>query len=399
MKRLLKARFVFPAIFIFSLSVFLAHISYTKTALYSDSRFYYSYTLSWVKDHDIKLNSELLAITGNDPSTNKKGLAVNTFSPGTSIFWVPSFWLADSFVKSVNLFGNLLDQSGLSVVYQTPPAVTSILLLTLGLYLVYRTLLDFFSVKNSLLTSISLLTTTNLLFYAAVEPLMSHAISFFISALFLFYFTKYKGRRNSYFVLGFLAGVAGLVRILNSFLILIPAIKVLRLEKRNLIDKLKLEGKLALGYLIGFFPQIYICNLFFNEFIIGPSWGYGFDFRNPHIIHVLFNTQNGLFTLTPIVFVAISGMIFFWKRNKELAFFGLSYFILHLFLVSSWAVFTQGGSYSIRMLITTYPLLAFGLAEIIKQYKGLVGENTTVITIFGLSFLNVALMTRYLLLY
>jgi hypothetical protein len=51
------------------------------------------------------------------------------------------------------------------------------------------------------------------------------------------------------------------------------------------------------------------------------------------------------------------------------------------------------------MLVNTYPLLAFGLAEIIMQYKSRLGENKTVITILGLSLLNAALMIRYLLLY
>jgi len=220
-----------------------------------------------------------------------------------------------------------------------------------------------------------------------------------MSSLFIYYFVSNRKRNDSYFVLGLFAGIAGLVRALNSFLILIPAIEILRLQKQSLSDKFKLGVKLTLGYLIGFLPQIYIWKLFFNKLIIGPSWGYGFNFRSPQIIHVLFNDQNGLLTLTPVVFVALAGMILFWRKNKKLAFYGFVYFILHLFLVSSWAEYTQGGSYSIRMLVNTYPLLAFGLAEIIKRYSDRLGESKTIMTIVVLSLLNAMLIINYLLIY
>jgi hypothetical protein len=403
-KGLLKAKIIFPAIFIGSLAIFLAHLAYTKTALYSDTRFYYSYTMSWVKDHDIRLNSELLTLTGTEPLTNSQGLAVNTFWPGVSVFWIPAYWLADNFVNIVNIFGDFMDDSGLSLVYQIPLAATSIFFATFGLYLIYSILKDYFSKKISLLATITLFSTTNLLFYIAVEPLTSHAISFFTTALFVYYFTKHKNDKNYYLILGFLAGVSGLVRVLNSFLIIIPSIQIIRNRlKLNYTkatsDGLKLLLALTAGYLIGFFPQIYVWKLFFNEFILGPSWGYGFDFKNPHIIHVLFNSQNGLFTLTPIILFSIMGMILFWKRKKELAFYGLLYFLIQLFLISSWAVYTQAGSYSIRMLVNTYPLLSFGLAEIVDKYKNQFGENKTIITISFLSVLNTVLIIRYLLLY
>jgi len=100
MKGLLKAKFIFTTIFIGSFLIFLAHLAYTKTALYSDSRFYYSYTMSWVKDHDIRLNNELLTLTGTSPLTNNQDLAVNTYSPGVSVFWIPAYWLANNFVDN-----------------------------------------------------------------------------------------------------------------------------------------------------------------------------------------------------------------------------------------------------------------------------------------------------------
>ena len=397
-EKYLRAKIIFPLIITFSFLIFLTHLSYTKTALYSDSRFYYSYTMSWVKDHDIKLNSELLTLTGSKPLTNSKGLAVNTFWPGVSIIWIPAYWQADNFIRLVNLFGNFANNDGLGIIYQIPLAVTSILLATFGLYLIFKIMTNYFPKKTSLITIVALFSTTNLLFYTAVEPLMSHAISFFTTSFFLYYFVNHKSGKGNYFILGLLAGAAGLVRVLNSFLLIIPAIEIGK-SRYKIGQKIVFSVKLLFGYLIGFLPQIYIWKLFFNRYIIGPSWGYGFNFRNPHIDYVLFNPQNGLFTLTPVLFFAILGMIFFWKRNKELAFIGLLYFALQLYLVSSWAEYTQGGSFSIRMLVNTYPLLSFGFAEVIDKFEKNFGGVKTIFVIGLLTLLNILLIIRYLLIF
>lgn len=409
-----NAKCLFLLIFFASFLLFLAHISYTKTALYSDSRFYFAYTRSLVKDHDIKLTNDFLMMD-IQPFENENGLAVNTYSPGTSFFWIPLYWMVDNVVSIYKV------DDGLTLLHQISSGFTSIFLATLGLFLIYRVLSDYFPKNISLLATFLLFSTTNLLFYMGVEPLTSHAASFFTTAFFLYFFIKHKKDRYYYLTLGIIAGVCGVVRILDSFILIIPITELL-IKKFRIILKLKLVLILTTGFLIGFLPQIYIWKIFFDRYMLGPSWGYPFDFKNPHILYVLFNSQNGLFLLTPIVGIAVIVLLLktlgfgilklfeilnlgFGISNKiekvppRIFFYALLYFLLHLYLISSWAVFTQGGSYSIRMMISTYPLLSFGSAYLIDYFNKKIGELKTVLGIFILSFTNIVLIIRYLLLF
>ena len=185
--------------------------------------------------------------------------------------------------------------------------------------------------------------------------------------------------------------------------------------------------QLVIGFLVGFLPQIILWKYFYNTFWLSPYFGTGFNLLKPQVIYVLFNTQNGLFTITPIVGISFLGLFLlkrrFYTKNTLICIknniFGdhnllrelqtrvrgvyplysylLIYFLLQLYLVSSWGAYFQGGSYSIRMLITTYPLLSFGLASSVEKFINKFGEIFTILAVFFFSLLNSLLIINYLL--
>lgn len=389
-------RLLFLGIFLFSFFVFLAHTKVTKTAIFADGRFYYAYTRSIVRDFDLNLINDY-RILGIKPAINSRGLAINVYPPGTSLFWLPSFWLADGLINTINVFPKVnLDNSGFGLIHQSAVSATSIFLGTLGLYLVFSFLKKFFSKQVSLFTTFALFSATNLFFYIAVEPINSHAISFFVSSLFVFYFIQKKDMLDkiNYFTLGVLGGLAGLVRTQDFLISLLPLSTIFKTSR-----KLKNVFYLSLGAVLAFLPQIILWKLFFNTFSRSPYLAIGFNFQNPQIFHVLFNTQNGFFMLTPITLLAFLGLFAFRKKNIIFFRLALTFFLLQLYLISSWSAYTQGGSFSIRMLISTYPLLSLGLATAIDKSIKKVGNIATLSVILLLSILNSFLIIRYLLLY
>jgi 4-amino-4-deoxy-L-arabinose transferase-like glycosyltransferase len=283
--------------------------------------------------------------------------------------------------------------------YQLSVALTNIFLGVFGLYLIYRLLTKYFSEKVSLLTAIFLFGATNLLFYISVEPINSHAASFFISSLFVFYFLKKEAKKEKdyYLALGLLGGIAGLIRTQDLLILILPLIQILYNSKKDFKAQLTGYLQLVIGAFIGFLPQILLWKYFFNTFWFSPYLNTGFNLLKPQVFHVLFNTQNGLFTLTPIIAVSFIGLFLIKKRLNTICFYSLIYFLIQLYLISSWKAYFQGGSYSIRMLITTYPLLSFGLAgfisRIIKRYS-----EKFVLTLLLLSALvNSAFIINYLI--
>lgn len=358
-------KYPFLLFFISSILIFLAHTAYTKTAIFADARYYYSYTHSAVKDFDLNFTNEYKDLNaGGFP--NSVGYPTNFYPPGVSLFWIPGFFTADMFAKSINIFiPNLISTKGYGFFYQFFAGATSTFLGVLGLFLVYQLLKDYFSNIIALISTSALFFTTNLFFYTAVEPINSHAVSFFISSLFVFYFLKNEKDKHYYVTLGLIGGVAGLIRTQDLLILILPVIKIF-LEKTKLSTLITYFLQLSSGALITFLPQILLWNFFFNTFWYSPYLDSGFNFFKPQFIHVLFNTQNGLFMLTPSILTAVIGLLTFRKRKNSIFLYSITYFLLQLYLISSWSVYTQGGSYSIRMIITTYPLLIFGLASVVK---------------------------------
>lgn len=391
-----QKKYLFALLFFFSFLSFVAHTAYTKTAIFADSRFYFSYTRSIVKDFDLNFFNEyeyfdVSTVIGN---TNTP---VNYYPPGVALFWTPLYFVFNAPVSFIEwILG--IDTDGYGFLYQMGPAVTTIFLGISGFYLILKMLREYFSKETSLLTALALFGTTNLLFYIAVEPINSHGVSFFVSTLFAFCFlymmktTQHKAK--PYLFLGFIAGVMGTIRTQDLGILIIPCLHTLTQSQKT-----KKIFALATGVLFGFLPQILLWEYFFNTFYRSPYLNYGFDFLHPHIFHVLFNTQNGLFTLTPIIAIALGGLFLFWRRNKQLALYALMYFILQLFLISSWHDYHQGGSFSIRMIISTYPFLVFGLAEMVKRLKDKYGDQKTLALIILFVLLNSFLIIRYLILF
>ena len=378
-------KFLFPAIFVLSFLIFLAHTSYTKTALFADGRYYYVTTRSLVKDYDIDFVNDYKSL--GMVEEEYEGPAENIYPPGVSLFWIPLFWTAN----------NLAGGAGFNLLYQSAVALTNIFLGTFGLYLVYVLLKEYFSEKIALLTAFTLFAATNLLFYIAVEPINSHAVSFFVSTIFIFYFLKYKEQKGYYFILGIMGGIAGLVRTQDMLILILPFIQVIKDNYQNILKLTTKYLMLIAGFVIGFLPQMVFWKIIFGSFWYSPYFDYSFSFLNPKIFFVLFNTQNGLFLLTPAIFLALLGLFIFRNRNSQVIFYAFAYFLAQLYLVSSWQFYSQGGSYAIRMLITTYPLLAFGLAEIIDAGQQKFGRFKTLLVLLCLSFINSTFILRYLL--
>jgi len=404
------------AFFFTSLFFFLAHSFFTKTSVFADAKFYFSYTHSFVFNRKLLLGNEFytLGVIKNIPPS---GFVTSFYPPGVSIFWIPFFYFTYGLLTAVKLFFSSTQVTGYEAVFEYACGITNILLGISGLYLTYRTLKRYFSEKVCQLTVSALFLTTNLFFYIAVEPINSHATSFFTSALFLFYFLGHRQNKHFYFILGVIAGIAGLVRTQDLLLVLIPLVDVLVQSSSRKNTQSKNIFYLASGVFLGFLPQILLWKYFYNTFWYSPYFKTGFDFLHPKIFHVLSNSQNGLFTITPATAAAFIGLLIptltlLFKSHFQLQsvhkslqvknnvyFLSLIYFLIQLLLVSSWNDYTQGGSYSIRMVITTYPLLSFGLANIINKIKSKIGVRKISYIIGGFTMLNFLLILNYLLKY
>lgn len=343
---------IFILLYFSSIIIFLAHLLLTKTAVYGDGRFYYSYLPTYLLDQTLNFTKayKYLDITYFSSIIGP----ANIYPIGTAIIWTIPFVVANTILIFFD------GATGYGQIYEIFIGIWNITLVFIGLIFLRRSLLRFFSEDISNITCIALFTTTNLLFYGAIDVINSHSASFFLASVFLYLFTDKKGVANSVKI-GVVIGFLGLVRSQDYLFLLLPALEVLKNRKYILNFFI-----IVLASAIFSIPQFFLWNVYFGDFLTNPYLKVQtFDFLNPHILGVFFNKDSGVIW-TPIIFVSLVGLVNYFRKNSYMASYSLILIFAEIYTIASWYYWWQGASYSARMLVSSLPFLAIGLANFLE---------------------------------
>jgi hypothetical protein len=98
--------------------------------------------------------------------------------------------------------------------------------------------------------------------------------------------------------------------------------------------------------------------------------GEGFVYwKNPKILAVLADTQNGLFVYSPVLLLSVAAM-FMSPKDKRTQVLGIATtFWLATYMFASWWVWNFGAAYGHRCYIEYFPLFAFPLAVFIEKIR------------------------------
>ena len=263
---------------------YLAHAFILQKTVYGDGIFYFSWVRSIVVNHDINFTNEYSHF-GVYAYGNKHPI-------GAPLFWLPLYAQAHAIIQ----------KSGYELPYQLFVGFISVLASLSGLILLFRLLTKNFPRTAALLAILSIAGATNLLFYGSIDPVNSHAISFFTATVFLsFLFSK----NVSPFLTGCALGFCALVRPQDAMLGLI-AIPHVSLQGSHPLRLRALRAFLA-GATIIFSLQLLAWYALYGTPWTSPylSGGESFIWWSPHFFNVLFSPTNGLFLWTPITLFAI----------------------------------------------------------------------------------------------
>jgi len=368
MKKISIPSLVFFVVFCLSCLIFILHFRIVGSGVWGDGQYYYAYLRSAVVDGDLNFKNELEHFS-REIEVTKTGMVANKYSIGPALFWLPFF-----------LIGQMLSRSdGYASLDQIATGIGAIFYGVAGLILCYEICRKYYSQKISLLATVALFLCSNLFFYTAVDPINSHAVSFFASSLFVFLWVSIDEKKScQLFLLGAIGGVLAVIRNQDIIFSLPVALK-LALKKNVSRVFIFLSG-----ILIAFIPQIIVWRILYGQ-IMSPYLlaGERFYFLQPQILTVLFNFQNGLFLYSPILVLSIIGLFYLFPKSRFLAASGLVLFILQLYIVASWHYFTQGASYGGRMFISLMPYFILGFAALAEKYKQMFGKIVILVSIFA----------------
>ncbi len=359
------------------LLIILANISYLPENILSWDVFgYYLYLpFTFIYNdlglHNISVVQDIISQYNNTPTfyqvvQSPAGDYVLRYQMGMAVLYLPGFFGGHIFAL---LSGFPAD--GFSAPYQYGILIENILVTIIGIFLIRYFLLEYFRDNITALILVILILGTNFIYHNGFHGAnaMNHNYLFTLYALLLIFTKRLHETFKMKFAifLGVVIGLIVLARPPELICILIPVLwgiydKTSFTEKLNLIVKYKwlviVLGLviLAIGSLQLLYYKFSSGKFFFYSY--GGNKGEGFDFLNPHTIDFLFSFQKGWLLYTPILIFSIIGFYFLYRKNR-IPFWGLFiFFLINLYIVSSWSTWWGGETFSQKNVIQSYTILA-----------------------------------------
>lgn len=367
---------------------FCAYVTISAISLFdtpplrSDGYSYYVYLPSWLLWHDPTLERVAADCCGGkyEPFTGIKrwpatGRWLDPHPIGVALHMLPLFVVAHLLTRWSNL-----PPDGFSSYYQHAAALAGLLYLVAGLAILRRTLSRHFGDGVVLATILVITFGTNLFHYGVVDATFSHVFAFFticalvsLTELWWENPTMWRG-----VALGAIAALVILTRHANAiFLLIIPlygssswrdvgSLPARLWQRRRAL--LAMAATLAAGV----FPQLLLYKIATDHWIISPyaALGVSFDFTAPHVRDVLFSTRKGLFFWSPVLLLAVAGMMTARGTGRRILAAAIVALAMNTYLIASWFDWQFGGSYGHRGFTDSLGILALFLASFFEWTAG-----------------------------
>ena len=336
----------------------------------SDGFSYYVYLPSWFLFHDTTLASVARDCCGGEfpeftaiirwPRTRRW---VNAHPIGVAVLQTPFFVAAHALTRWTNL-----SPDGFTLYYQHGAGIAGLAWTIAGLVVLRRLLLRRFSDGVVAATVVTLLLGTNLYHYATFDSSYSHAYSFFLFAALLDLTERWHESATTMrsILLGIAAGLIVLTRHTNAILLLVVplygvrsvdtlrgAVAAFTVRKRQVL----IAAAVGTAVVI---PQLLLYYQATGRILVSSYGSLGFNFGSPQLWGVLFSVQKGVFFWSPLLLLALAGLMTAPVRAFLLP--GALILALDTYLIASWWDWQFGGSYGHRGFVDLLPLFALGLA-------------------------------------
>jgi hypothetical protein len=402
-KRLVLKKLCTPSVLsiiiisVFTLLTFKYWIWWDKNQFSNDVDQYYSFLVAQFIHHDLTFHFPHTYWLMPTPI----GEMVPKVTMGIALLNIPFFVLADNIAYVFNY-----ETLGYSAPYAWCIHFGAIFYVLIGLCYLRKTLLLFFNEWITALTLLSILFATNLFYYTYRETEMPHSYLFFLFSVFMYHVIKWhhvNKIRHLYFFC-FTAGFIALIRPTEALILLIPLlyqVTSFKLLKEKFLILLNLKWKLVIAifiFLSPIIPQLIFWKIQTGQFLF---FSYGsaerFFFNDPRIYSVLLGWHKGWLIYTPLMILAITGIIIMFKKWRVMFFPIGIYLLVNIYLISSWWDWGFGGAYGMRALVQTYALMALPLAFVFnylfklpvnKWFKSLIIFFTLFFTI-GCGYINI----------
>jgi hypothetical protein len=308
----------------------------------------------------------------------------NHFTVGPAILWAPFLFVAHGGVLLARAFGSIVPADGFSAPYRVAMALGTALYGFLGLLFSFRLARQYAAERWAFLATIGIWWASSLAVYMYFNPSWSHAHSAFAAALFLWYWHATREHRAlaQWCILAAIAGLMLNVYYPNGillFVVIVEGARAYAAAFRHTAQPRTAVLRLAADHLL-FAVVLLTCLLptFITRYIVyGNPFETGYEpirdwaWRSPHFWAVLFSSEHGLFSWTPLLLFAVIGLILFrWREPRVGTPFLAAAVAFYIFMACypDWAGISSYGS---RFFVSLTPLFIFGLAVLLDRFASL----------------------------
>jgi hypothetical protein len=324
---------------------------------------------TWIEqiNTEKQLSGTLYQVTNND-----EGEPMYFFLFGMSLFYLPFFFMGHAWAA---MSGAPMD--GFSEPYQYSLVFGGLIYTFLGLLLLRKILLRYFSPRIAAITILIVVFATNYSHHLSYKNLETVNVLFLLMCWLIWstirWHEEYKFTQLAQ--IGAAITLMALVKPSEVLAVLIPLLWSVHSiatfkEKMRMLWGKRRHLLTAFGIcLIIASPQIaywYIkTGHFFYDSYKNP--GVGLDIFSPHIWQVLFSYRKGWMIYTPVMVLGLIGLVQLFRNNKIMGWsFGI-YFLISFYIICSWTEWWYGAAYSCRPVITAYPILAIAIATLLSR--------------------------------
>jgi len=379
------------------LLVFVLTLPLVNPWVRGDGVGYYAYARAPLIEHDLDFTHDYQsandAFRGSRCDENgqpkaefrtRTGHLDDHFTVGPAMLWSPFLLLAHGGVLLVRAFGSHIPADGFSAPYRVAMALGTGVYGFLSLWLSFRLARKYVGPVWSFIATLAIWWASSLPVYMYFNPSWSHAHSAFVCALFLWYWDSTREHRSlvQWLLLGLIVGLMLNVYYANLMLATLLLIEaagqyahIFRFGRSSSPSFLQL---LTRHLLFGVVVLVVMIPTFVSRWIVygGPfETGYisirNFLWRSPVFFSVLFSSNHGLLSWTPLIGFAILGLFFFAFRLPKVgvAFLAsLAAFYLFISVYPDWAGIS---SYGNRFFVSLTALFILGLSVFLDSFAQL----------------------------
>lgn len=351
---------------------------------------YYAYARALVINHNLRFEQDWL--NSNPSFRNSRvdaqgrvradqytstGYLDNHFTIGPALIWIPFLEATHLAVLCANHLGGRIQPTGYSWPYLDTMAVVTALAGFFALFISFRLARKYFPQRWAFAATLGIWFASSLPVYMYFNPSWSHAQSAFMVALFLWYWdcSREARRLSQWLVLGLISGLMIDMYYPNALFLLAIAVeygaglgKWARSDLRSLPVKQTFEECVlfAGALLLTFSPTLITRRIIYGSiFATGYTDGALWHFKNPLWGRVLFSSDHGLFSWTPVLVLACVGLAFLVLRDLRVGTVAIFSSAAFYYLISSYQNWDGISSFGNRFFVSLTPIFVLGLAALL----------------------------------